>query len=91
MLDETMSYSCAYFPHGGLSLAEASRRKLELVCSKLELGERDHVLEIGGGWGSFAIHAARTRGCRVTTTTISREQHELICPRMCALAAGASN
>ena len=82
MLDETMSYSCAYFPHGGLSLAEASRRKLELVCSKLELGERDHVLEIGGGWGSFAIHAARTRGCRVTTTTISREQHELMCARV---------
>src|SRR5207302_6183595 len=74
MLDETMSYSCAYFPHGGLSLAEASRRKLELVCSKLELGERDHVLEIGTGWGGFAVHAARTRGCRVTTTTISAEQ-----------------
>jgi cyclopropane-fatty-acyl-phospholipid synthase len=82
MLDETMSYSCAYFPQHGLSLAEASTSKLELACAKLALGEHDHVLELGGGWGGFAIHAARTRGCRVTTTTISREQHELTCARV---------
>jgi cyclopropane-fatty-acyl-phospholipid synthase len=77
MLDETMSYSCAYFPRPGMSLAQASTAKLELACERLGVRERDHVLEIGTGWGGFAVHAARTRGCRVTTTTISREQYEL--------------
>ena len=76
MLDETMMYSSAYFPRQGMTLAEASRAKLELVCDKLDLRAGDHVLEIGTGWGGFAVHAARTRGCRVTTTTISREQYE---------------
>jgi cyclopropane-fatty-acyl-phospholipid synthase len=76
MLDETMMYSSAYFPRPGMTLAQASRAKLELVCSELDLRADDHVLEIGTGWGGFAVHAARTRGCRVTTTTISREQHE---------------
>jgi cyclopropane-fatty-acyl-phospholipid synthase len=76
MLDETMMYSSAYFPRPGMTLAQASRAKLELVCSELDLRAGDHVLEIGTGWGGFAVHAARTRGCRVTTTTISREQHE---------------
>ena len=76
MLDETMMYSSAYFPRRGMTLAEASRAKLELVCDQLDLRSDDHVLEIGTGWGGFAVHAARTRGCRVTTTTISREQHE---------------
>ncbi len=76
MLDETMMYSSAYFPRRGMTLAQASRAKLELVCHQLDLQPDDHVLEIGTGWGGFAVHAARTRGCRVTTTTISREQHE---------------
>jgi len=76
MLDETMMYSSAYFPHRGMTLAQASRAKLELVCHQLDLQSDDHVLEIGTGWGGFAVHAARTRGCRVTTTTISREQYE---------------
>ena len=76
MLDETMMYSSAYFPRRGMTLAEASRAKLELVCHQLDLRADDHVLEIGTGWGGFAVHAARTRGCRVTTTTISREQYE---------------
>ena len=76
MLDETMMYSSAYFPRRGMTLAEASCAKLELVCRQLELRSEDHVLEIGTGWGGFAVHAARTRGCRVTTTTISREQYE---------------
>jgi cyclopropane-fatty-acyl-phospholipid synthase len=76
MLDETMMYSSAYFPRPGMTLAQASRAKLELVCSELDLRAGDHVLEIGTGWGGFAVYAARTRGCRVTTTTISREQHE---------------
>jgi cyclopropane-fatty-acyl-phospholipid synthase len=76
MLDETMMYSCACFPRRGMTLAEASRAKLELVCDQLELAPEDDVLEIGTGWGGFAVHAARTRGCRVTTTTISRDQYE---------------
>ena len=75
MLDETMMYSSAYFPSATASLAEASRAKLELVCEKLSLGPRDHVLEIGTGWGGFAVHAAATRGCRITTTTISAAQY----------------
>jgi cyclopropane-fatty-acyl-phospholipid synthase len=76
MLDETMMYSSAYFPRGDMTLTEASTAKLELICEELALGPDDHVLEIGTGWGGFALHAARTRGCRVTTTTISREQCE---------------
>ena len=75
MLDPTLMYSCAYFEHRDAPLEHAQRAKLELVCRKLELGPRDHVVEIGTGWGGFAIHAATTRGCKVTTTTISREQH----------------
>jgi cyclopropane-fatty-acyl-phospholipid synthase len=75
MLDETMMYSSAYFPRRGMTLAQASRAKLELICRKLDLRAGDHVLEIGTGWGGFAVYAARTRGCRVTTTTISDEQY----------------
>jgi cyclopropane-fatty-acyl-phospholipid synthase len=75
MLDPTMMYSSARFTRSGMTLEEASLAKLDLVCDKLELGPEDHVLEIGTGWGGFAIHAAATRGCRVTTTTLSGEQH----------------
>jgi cyclopropane-fatty-acyl-phospholipid synthase len=75
MLDPTMMYSSAYFDRDGMTLEQASIAKLELVCSKLDLGPDDHVLEIGTGWGGFAVYAAATRGCRVTTTTISAEQH----------------
>ncbi len=74
-LDPTMMYSCAVFERPGASLQEASVAKLERICRKLELGPEDHVLEIGTGWGGFAVHAAQRYGCRVTTTTISREQH----------------
>jgi cyclopropane-fatty-acyl-phospholipid synthase len=76
MLDETMMYSSAYFPRTDMTLAQASRAKMELVCKKLELRRGEHVLEIGTGWGGFAVHAAQATGCRVTTTTISREQYE---------------
>ena len=76
MLDPTMSYSCALFANPGMTLEEAQLAKLELICEKLALGQDDHLLEIGTGWGGLAVHAARTRGCRVTTTTISREQHD---------------
>jgi cyclopropane-fatty-acyl-phospholipid synthase len=82
MLDPTMMYSCALFEHDAMTLEEASVAKLERVCQRLEIGPEDHVLEIGTGWGSFAIHAAATRGCRVTTTTISREQHHLAVARV---------
>ena len=75
MLDDTMMYSAAYFASPEVSLRAASTAKLELVCEKLDLGPDDHVVEIGTGWGGFAIHAALTRGCRVTTTTISAAQH----------------
>ena len=70
-LDETMTYSCAAFDSPQMSLREAQLAKLERVCRKLELTESDHLLEIGTGWGSLAIHAAERHGCRVTTTTIS--------------------
>jgi cyclopropane-fatty-acyl-phospholipid synthase len=74
-LDPTMMYSCAVFESPQATLEQASLAKLDLVCAKLELGPRDHLLEIGTGWGGLAVHAARNHGCRVTTTTISREQH----------------
>ena len=76
MLDSTMSYSCALFEHPGMTLEEAQVAKFERICEKLELGPEDRLVEIGTGWGGLAIHAAATRGCRVTTTTISREQRD---------------
>jgi cyclopropane-fatty-acyl-phospholipid synthase len=76
MLDPTMSYSCAVFADAGMTLEQAQLAKLELICEKLDLGPGDRLLEIGTGWGALAIHAATTRGCHVTTTTISREQHD---------------
>jgi cyclopropane-fatty-acyl-phospholipid synthase len=81
-LDESMTYSCAVFERPQVSLREAQEGKLERICRKLELGPEDHVLEIGSGWGSFALHAAARFGCRVTTTTISREQHEVASRRV---------
>jgi cyclopropane-fatty-acyl-phospholipid synthase len=75
MLDSTMTYSCAVFERPSMTLHEAAVTKLERVCEKLDLRPEDHVLEIGSGWGAFALYAAATRGCRVTTTTISLEQH----------------
>ncbi len=85
MLDPTMSYSCAVFDEPGMTLEQASVRKLELVCEKLDLGPGDRVIEIGTGWGGFAIHAASNHGCHVTTTTISREQHDYAVERIHAL------
>jgi len=76
-LDERMMYSCAYFPDAAASLEQAQLAKLDRICDRLRLGPDNHLLEIGTGWGGMAIHAARRTGCRVTTTTISREQYEL--------------
>lgn len=77
MLDETMAYSCAVFEHPGMSLADAQRAKFDRLCQKLGLGPDDHVVEVGTGWGGFAIHAAATYGCRVTTTTVSAAQRDV--------------
>ncbi len=73
---ESMMYSSACFEHEDQSLEEAQRHKLERICRGLELSPDDHLLEIGTGWGGLAVYAARQHGCRVTTTTISREQRD---------------
>ena len=77
MLDETMTYSCAVFDRPDEPLADAQRRKLRRVCDKLDLGPDDHLLEIGCGWGSFALTAAGEYGARVTGLTISAAQAKL--------------
>ncbi|HLX61402.1 MAG TPA: cyclopropane-fatty-acyl-phospholipid synthase family protein [Planctomycetota bacterium] len=76
-LDETLMYSSAYFERPDMPLPEASAAKNERLCQMLRLSPGDHLLEIGTGWGGFAIHAAQHHGCRVTTTTISKAQHDL--------------
>lgn len=80
---EAMSYSCALFA-GETELAPAQHAKHERLCELLELNATDHLLEVGCGWGGMAIHAARTRGCRVTAITVSREQHALATARVAA-------
>ncbi len=75
-LDPTMMYSAALFETDRTGLDEASVAKLDELCRQLELDSGDHLLEIGTGWGGLAIHAASKYGCRVTTTTISKEQYE---------------
>ena len=81
-LDERMMYSCAYYPALDASLEDAQLAKLDRICDRLQLGPDNHLLEIGTGWGGMAIHAARRCGCRVTTTTISRQQFELATQRV---------
>ena len=75
MLDPTLAYSCGIYRTQASTLHEAQLAKFDAICRKLDLGPGDELLEIGTGWGGLAIHAARHYGCRVTTTTISREQH----------------
>jgi cyclopropane-fatty-acyl-phospholipid synthase len=77
-----MMYSCAVFQSPHDTLEKASLAKLERVCAKLKLDSQDHVLEIGTGWGGFAVYAAQRHGCRVTTTTISAEQHAFATERV---------
>lgn len=88
-LDETMMYSSAIFLDPAEDLETASRRKLDRICEKLQLSPSDHLVEIGTGWGGMALHAAKHYGCRVTTTTISKEQHALASERIAA--AGLSD
>lgn len=75
-LDSAMMYSSAIYPDKKSSLEEASNHKLMTICNKLDLQPTDRVIEIGTGWGGFAIYAARNYGCHVTTTTISDAQHD---------------
>src|SRR5690606_1373140 len=81
-LDPTMNYSCGIFESAEATMEQASIAKMDAICRKLDLQPGDHLLEIGTGWGALAIHAARHFGCRVTTTTISREQHALAAARI---------
>jgi cyclopropane-fatty-acyl-phospholipid synthase len=81
-LDDTMTYSCGIFDRPEMTMREASISKLDRMCRKLSLSPDDHVLEIGTGWGSFAMHAASEYGCKVTTATISEEQFEMASQRI---------
>ena len=81
-LDRSLMYSAAKWTRPGMTLEEAQAEKNDALCRRLKLKASDHVLEIGTGWGGWALHAARTYGCRVTTVTISREQFELATKRI---------
>ncbi len=83
-LSPDLMYSSAIWADESDTLEIASRRKLDRICRKLALGPEDRVIEIGTGWGGFALHAARHYGCHVTSTTISREQHALAGKRVAA-------
>jgi cyclopropane-fatty-acyl-phospholipid synthase len=74
-LDPTMTYSSAVFTEPAQTLEEAQIEKYDRLCRRLKLRPEDHVLEIGSGWGGFAVHAAKNYGCRITTVTISKEQY----------------
>lgn len=81
-LDRTMTYSSAYFLHPDMDLEAAQQAKYESLCQSLKLQPGDHVLEIGTGWGGFAEYAAAHYPCRITTVTISKEQHAYAAERM---------
>lgn len=84
-LDPTMMYSSAIYPSKKSSLVDAQRNKLDVICKKIGLKSTDTVVEIGSGWGGFAIHAAQNYGCHVTTTTISDAQYAEASKRIAAL------
>jgi len=88
-LDPSMMYSAAKWERADASLQEAQVAKNDALCRHLRLKPTDHVLEIGTGWGAWSIHAASKYGCRVTTVTISRQQHDLAVQRIAA--AGLSD
>jgi cyclopropane-fatty-acyl-phospholipid synthase len=88
-LDESMTYSCAIWSRGATTLEEAQRTKLDLVCTKLALQPGERVLDVGCGWGAFAIHAAREYGVHVTGITLSEPQAQLARER--AVAAGVGD
>jgi len=88
-LDPSMMYSCARWERSDFTLEKAQQAKNESLCRKLQLTAEDHVLEIGSGWGGWSLYAAQNFGCRVTTLTLSREQHDLARQRIAA--AGLSD
>jgi cyclopropane-fatty-acyl-phospholipid synthase len=88
MLDETMTYSCALFEHPGASLHDAQLAKIDRICAKLDLGSNDRLVEIGSGWGSFALRAAERYGAMVTTTTISEAQRAHVDKRVADAGLG---
>lgn len=75
-LDPSMTYSCGYFKQAETSLQEAQENKYDRLCESVKLNPNDHVLEIGCGWGGFAVHAVKKYGCKVTGITISKEQYD---------------
>lgn len=77
-LSEEMLYSSAVYPSKEASLEEAQQHKLAAICERLDLQPTDKVVEIGTGWGAFAVYAAKHYGCHITTTTISEEQHAYV-------------
>ena len=81
-LDPTLTYSCGIFETPQTSLAQAQLAKLDRICQTLDLAPGDRLIEIGSGWGAFAMHAASRYGCRVTTTTISRSQYDYVRERL---------
>jgi cyclopropane-fatty-acyl-phospholipid synthase len=81
-LDDSLMYSSAVFEDPLMTLEEASLAKMRKICEKLRLSSSDELLEIGAGWGSLAIYAAKKYGCRVTTTTISQEQYSFVLSRV---------
>jgi cyclopropane-fatty-acyl-phospholipid synthase len=83
-LDDSMTYSSAVFERGDETLEEAQRTKYRRIADGAGLRPGMHVLEVGSGWGGFALYAAGERGCRVTSITISKEQHALARARVAA-------
>jgi len=81
-LDPTMMYSAGIWQDESITLEEASIAKLDAICQKLSLTGQDHVVEIGTGWGGFAVYAASEYGCKVTTTTISKQQYDYACAKV---------
>lgn len=81
-LDRSMTYSAAYFVKSEMTLEEAQQEKYRALAQRVQLNKNDHVLEIGSGWGGNAIFMAKTYGCRVTTTTISKEQYKYACDQI---------
>jgi cyclopropane-fatty-acyl-phospholipid synthase len=87
-LDRTMMYSCGVYPSAGASLEEAQEVKIDGICRRLELAPGVDVLEIGSGWGGFAIHAAEHYGAHVTSITLSQRQLDLARERAAAAGVG---